>query len=171
MLMLQTDRLLLRPVHREDMDVYRQILSCPQLTRFLPKGKPYTESEISQHVVNRVDHWRRHEFGSFVILDNTDAQRKLGYVGVEESPQPGCFDIRYALVRDALGLGLALEAAQSVVQFIFSHNKLKRIYGVSLVDNQPSLAVLRKLAMKPARNVDLYGDRSLITLVLEQPER
>ncbi len=64
--MLETERLKLRPVCEEDVDIYSQILGSDELTRYLPKGEAYTDEEIKHHVKERVKHWD-HGFGSYVV--------------------------------------------------------------------------------------------------------
>ena len=81
---LETQRLVISPVKEDDIDIYRKILSSNQLTKFLPKGTAYTETEIQRTHSNRIAHWV-HGFGSYVINLKSQSREKIGYVGVERS--------------------------------------------------------------------------------------
>ncbi|EOD4738702.1 GNAT family N-acetyltransferase [Vibrio vulnificus] len=80
--MITTPNLILSPVTHCDLDIYSQILGSDELTKFLPKGRAYTDSEIQLHVTNRVKHWE-HGFGSYVITLKNEPKTKIGYAGVE----------------------------------------------------------------------------------------
>ncbi|MCZ4294062.1 GNAT family N-acetyltransferase [Vibrio sinaloensis] len=155
--MVITENLCLKPVCEDDIDIYTQILSSNELTKYLPKGSAYTNDEIELHVLNRVKHWE-HGFGSYVIYLKSNPEVKIGYVGVEICTDSLHSDIRYALLPDYQGFGYVFEAAKSVLAETFKSDKHTKIYGVSLTENTASLAIIRKLGMKPELGVQLYGD-------------
>ena len=82
--MIETERLVLKRVTTADYDIYKEIMSCPIMSLYLPKAAPYNDEEIAQHVVKRVAHWKL-GFGSFIVYLKYDPHIKLGYVGVEVS--------------------------------------------------------------------------------------
>ncbi|CAM3694056.1 GNAT family N-acetyltransferase [Vibrio aquimaris] len=164
---LETQRLVMSPVKEDDIDIYRKILSSNQLTKFLPKGTAYTETEIQRTHSNRIAHWV-HGFGSYVINLKSQPREKIGYVGVELCEDPNFSDIRYGMLQEYQGKGYVLEASLAVIRETFGLNKHKRIYGVSMIENLPSIAVLRKLGMTPEPDLNLYQDcDELITFSID----
>lgn len=156
--MLYTERLVLKPVEEMDVDVYRRVLSSDSLTQFLPKGAVYSEPEILQHHVNRVAHWRKYGFGSYVICCRENPNCKMGYAGVEVCENPEFSDIRYALLSEYQGKGYVTEASKAVIAATFKLGKHEKIYGVSLEANKPSVTILNKLGMRREVGISLYGE-------------
>ncbi|EDK26205.1 MULTISPECIES: GNAT family N-acetyltransferase [Vibrio] len=155
--MITTKNLILTPVSYCDLDIYSQILGSDELTKFLPKGRAYSDEEIQSHLTNRVKHWE-HGFGSYVISLKNELKTKIGYVGVEFCENSEFSDIRYALVPCHQGQGYVFEAAYTVLEQTFRVGKHSKIYGVALKENLPSLTIIRKLGMTAEPTVNLYGD-------------
>lgn len=158
--MIETDRLMLRPTNTDDLGLYCSLLTDDEVTQFLPFGQPYRDEVIRKELSNRIDHWQKHEFGTFTIIRKTDGS-KLGYVGVEETSSPTCFDIRYAVVLQEQGQGVAFEAALACLDFSFKQGHMARIYGVAVPQNTRSVHLLEKLNMSPHVGIDFYSDSSL----------
>ena len=165
--MIETERLILKPVMIEDIDIYKQIMSCPLMSQYLPKSAPYNDDEIFQHVAKRIEHWKQ-GFGSFIVYSKVNPEVKLGYVGVETSPNVECSDIRYGFMKNAQGKGYAYEAANAVLRFTFGLGNHQKIYGVAVKDNIPSIKILEKLGMEIDNSVVIYNDEKLVTLSVEQ---
>lgn len=152
---ITTKRLILRPVQDQHLSIHQQILRSDELTRYLPRGRAYTEQEILNYHNNRVAHWR-HGFGTFILFAKNAPNIGMGYVGVEYCPNPTYSDIRFALLPDFQGKGYIQEAGQAVIEATFALGKHHKIYGVALTDNAPSIAVLKKLGMQ-ADSAEPYG--------------
>ncbi|QUM85590.1 MULTISPECIES: GNAT family N-acetyltransferase [unclassified Moritella] len=161
--MIETERLILKPVTIVDFDIYKDIMSCPMMSLYLPKGEPYDDEEILQHVSKRVEHWKQ-GFGSFVVYLKHHPNVKLGYAGIEVSPNFECSDIRFGFKQDAQGKGYAYEAAKSVLEHTFALGLHTKIYGVAVKENIPSIKILEKLDMNADYSVVLYDDERLVTL-------
>lgn len=162
--MIITERLILKPVTSLDFDIYKQIMSCPKMSLYLPKEAPYSDEEVLIHVNKRVDHWQQQGFGSFIVYLNNGSNEKLGYAGIEVSPNIECSDIRYGFKEDAQGKGYAYEAAKAVLEHTFSLGKHKKIYGVAVKGNIPSIKILEKLGMSTDDSVVIYDEKKLVTL-------
>lgn len=161
--LLETERLILKPTTLADFDLYREILSYPNLTKYLPKGAPYTEQEVTSYVDKRIEHWNR-GFGSYIVYLKSDSNKKIGYAGVERSPNPQCSDIRYGFTLTGQGKGYAFEAAKAVVEHTFQSMGLTEIFGISVRNNIRSIAILKKLGMVENNSVVLYDKENLVTL-------
>ncbi|KHT64685.1 hypothetical protein RJ45_05095 [Photobacterium gaetbulicola] len=163
--MIKTDRLILTPVTHEDMDIYTELLTSKEITKYLPGGKPFSPEYIEQYVPKKVEHWAK-GFGMFFVSLRGNPAVKIGYAGVEVIPDVNLSDIRYAISSEYQGLGYASEAAQAAIDFVFSAGALDAIYGVAVVDNLPSVKLLRKLGMHET-DVRLYDSDDLITMLIQ----
>ncbi len=157
-----TPRLTLKPVIETDIGLYREMFTCPVTTRFLPEGKPYSAKQIDKYLRQRIAHWQK-GFGTFTVFEQKSGKR-IGYSGVEESPQKEYCDIRYGIERSCTGKGYAVEAARAVLEFTSALGMHNRIYGAVLPDNQGSLKILQKLGMTPEPDIDFYGCSALVYL-------
>lgn len=167
--MIETERLLLKPVSPDDIDLYKTMLSCPQTTRYLPGGKPYDDSRIEHYLQQRLTHWKN-GFGTFIIHDKSTPALKLGYAGVEHPQDSEHCDIRYGLLPEARGRGYALEAAEAVLDFTFSLGRHEKIFGVAVMENRPSIRLLKKLGMSEERSIRVYDVDGLMTMSLKAGE-
>jgi len=166
--MIETARLLLRPPQADDLDLYCALLTSAEVTYFLPFGRPYRDEQIRQELEKRLEHWRANGFGSFTVIEK-DQGRKVGYVGVEQTQDPACFDIRYAIIPEAQGQGLAFEAAQACLSFSFKHSELALVYGVAVAENLASIGLLKKLGMQPSASAGFYACDDLRYFSLANP--
>ena len=160
-MVLETARLLLRLPTPEDIDIFREILSSPDQTRFLPGGVPYTPDRQARYLSDRIAHWERHGFGTFIICRKDSRRTRLGYAGVEQSPKPEFIEIRYGLAGRFEKQGYVTEAGQRVLEWIRSDTDISRVYGVVVPENTASTSVLLKLGMIEDDSVNLYGSDEL----------
>ncbi|WMN86293.1 GNAT family N-acetyltransferase [Vibrio parahaemolyticus] len=80
--MIETERLILSPVTPEDSDIYTKLLTCPETTRYLPGGKPFSLEYIQNYVPSKVAHWSK-GYGTFIVALKSKPSQKIGYAGVE----------------------------------------------------------------------------------------
>ncbi|WP_299664696.1 GNAT family N-acetyltransferase [uncultured Psychromonas sp.] len=165
--MIETERLILIPVTKADFDIYKDIMSCPVMSLYLPKEAPYSDEEVFLHIVKRVEHWKQ-GFGSFIVYLKNEPNIKLGYTGIEVSPNIKCSDIRYGFKKNAQGYGYAYEAARAVLEHTFTLGKHDKIYGVAVKENIPSVKILEKLGMTVDKSTVIYDDKKLVTLSIEK---
>lgn len=109
---------------------------------------------IAAYLQNRIAHWEAHGFGSYLLT--LDSQT-VGYAGLEFVRDTPHIDLRYGLVQEVWGRGLALEAARACLKEGFQKELAETLYGAAVPENKASIAVLKKVGMKPCE-VDLYGD-------------
>ena len=151
--MLERPHLIYRKPTPDDLDFFRTYLSNPVLTRFLPNEGPYPEAMIATYLQNRIAHWETHGFGSYLLTLNSQT---VGYAGLEFVKGTSYIDLRYGLIQEVRGRGLALEAARACLAEGFRRGLAETFYGAVVPENKASIAVLKKVGMEPSK-VDLYG--------------
>ncbi|MDE1460867.1 GNAT family N-acetyltransferase [Spartinivicinus poritis] len=154
--MLKTPRITFCPITAADFDFLFEHLSDEEQTRYLPLGKPYPKNKVKAYLSNRLSHWQQHGFGTFV-LNSAATGKPIGYCGLEYVLETDFIDIRYGLIKQVWGQGLAFEAASACVAYGFELLQLDEIYGAAVPENKASIAVLTKLGMTPAPHFDAYG--------------
>lgn len=157
---VESHRLGFRKIQADSAAFMRGYLSRADTTAYLPLGRVYTAREIEEYIETRIHHWKRYEFGIYLLyLKSTD--ECIGYCGLEYAGDRQYVDLRYGLAVKHWGKGYAKEAACICLKYGFEVLHLQTIYGVAKPANLASIAVLLKIGMKKATDVNFYGDGSV----------
>lgn len=157
---LRTERLILRPITEGEGKLLRELFSDPDVTKYLPWGHPYSDSETERRLQELLSHWNRSHFGTYAIRQKAD-RRAIGYAGLETVEHTPFVELLYAISPSCRGKGLASEAAEACIEYGFYSLGLDLIVGVVAPENRASGRVLQKLGMRPASGMDFYGSRLL----------
>ncbi|MBF0288905.1 MAG: GNAT family N-acetyltransferase [SAR324 cluster bacterium] len=153
---IQSSRLLLKKIGNEDFEFFQSFLSVMEHTRFLPMGGPYSMEQIQKFFIDRIEHWKRYHFGTYMIHWPSTNQ-KIGYCGLEHVRGQKFIQVLYGLIQSQWQQGFASEAAWKCIHLGFQQIKLPIIYGVTAPQNFASAAILKKLGMTPDSVADFYG--------------
>jgi ribosomal-protein-alanine N-acetyltransferase len=144
-MILETERLVLRPFTQDDEDVLFALYTDPEVMRFL--GGVRTREQTRQRLAAVVAHWREYGYGIWALVEK-GAGGFVGRCGLghlhEEVGEP---ELAYTLGRDHWGKGLATEAAVRAVRFGFEVLRLPRVVAYARPDNAASRRVMEKLGM------------------------
>lgn len=146
---LVTERLLLRQWQNTDFAPFAQLNADPQVMRYFPHCLSQQESDaLGIRLQNLI---AERGWGVWAV-ECMHTQTFIGFVGLNKpqtawSFQP-CVEIAWRLARPFWGKGYATEAASKVLQFGFEQLRLKEIVAFTSLNNQPSQAVMERLAMK-----------------------
>ncbi|MCP3929955.1 MAG: GNAT family N-acetyltransferase [Bacteroidetes bacterium] len=154
---LRTKRLLLRQIEEQDYEFMKYYLSDAERTKFLPLEKPYPENEVEKWVTNRIEHWQKNNFGTYIV-QLIKFQNNIGFCGLEYVGETDFIDIRYGLMQEVWGKGYAYEAAIRTVKYGFENLSLNTIYGAAVPENSPSIHILKKIGMSPDAEFNYYGN-------------
>lgn len=152
-----TTDLTFRIICNSDSEFVKNYLSDVETTKYLPLERPYSKNEANEWFNIRLNHWKIHKFGMFILSDNRKVE-PIGYCGLEFAKDTKFVDIRYGLSPKVWGKGYAFQAALAILAYGFTALKLHKIYGAAVPKNSPSISVLAKLGMKPDATFDVYGD-------------
>jgi RimJ/RimL family protein N-acetyltransferase len=146
-LILETERLLLRPPQAADIGHFVPLLNDFDVSRNLSRvPHPYTEDDGCAFVVKAADQRARGEHFTFAVLRKTDTAF-IGMCGVH--PALG-FEMGYWLGKPYWGQGYATEAAWRVAVFAFEVLAAERLVAGWFEDNPASARVLAKLGFRAA---------------------
>jgi RimJ/RimL family protein N-acetyltransferase len=145
---LVTPRLLLREWRDEDAAAFAAMSADPAMTEYLV---PFSDrAAMDGWVAAARDHWRRHDFGKFVVELPGEASF-VGVVGLEhvhfDVPFAPAIEAAWRLARPYWGKGYALEAARAVIDDGFGRLGLREIVAFTVVDNRRSRRVMERLGM------------------------
>lgn len=147
MIVLETDRLIIRHLQSQDLDEFYEICGDAEIMRYVGDGHPISREQTQRWIEKSQDNYRNHGFGCFGVAAKDDG-RLIGYCGLVNPTTDGEAEIIYAFRRQYWGRGLASEAAQAMLDFGFKQCALKRVIATIDPDNHASIRIVEKWGMK-----------------------
>ncbi len=152
--MIETERLVLRPLSREDLEVFVALHEDPEVTRFIGQ---LDRREAAERLRAYEREWRERGHGMFAVHTRGEG-RFVGRVGLKFWPQFDETEVAWTLRRDAWGHGYATEAGRACIEWGFATLTVPNLTAMINPDNVGSIAVARRLRMAPMRSDELLGD-------------
>ena len=146
---LDTERMLLRPITMDDVDLLVALDSDPEVMRFISGGKPSSRPETERIVQRALGHrWLGFEretdefVGWFGIRPSTAKSRELGY------------RLRRAMWRR----GFATEGSLALIGVAFTLPGIDRVRAETMAVNTASRAVMERCGLRFVRTFHLEWD-------------
>lgn len=160
-MIVQTDRLVLRPAHRDDLEAVWATHSDPETNRYNPAGPLPSRSAAEELLRQWESHWREHGFGYWAVATREQPGAVIGFGGVRlrylrEAERLNLF---FRFAPPAWGKGYATEMGRATVAVAFDTLGHDAVFATTRPDNQPSIAVLERLGFQ--RDGELPDDRGM----------
>lgn len=146
-MLIETDRLLLRRIRRDDLDELVAIHAEPEVTRF---WGPCDRLKVIEWMRLDQREWRERGHGRLAIVERATG-RFLGRTGLKYFAQFRETEIGWLLRPDVWGHGFATEAARACVGWGFGNLDLPYVTAMIGPDNLRSIRVAERLGMTPLR--------------------
>ncbi|MBW8725475.1 MAG: GNAT family N-acetyltransferase [Inquilinus limosus] len=142
---LETARLILRPIRAEDFDAWAEFMADPEATRFL--GGALTRPAAWRGFIMVAGAWAMQGFAMFSVIEKATG-RWVGRLGPwQPEGWPGT-EVGWGLCRAAWGKGYATEGAAATIDWAFDHLGWTEVIHCIAPDNEPSKAVARRLGSR-----------------------
>lgn len=151
-LLIETERLILRPLRLDDADDLHQYQSHPEIVRYIP----WPERTFEQ-VVEALEKYAASgkselkENGDFILLawelrssGQVIGQSNLGFKSLSDQ----CADIGWVAHQDFQRQGYAFEATRALIEYAFANFPLHRIIAEIDTRNPESAKLSEKLGMR-----------------------
>lgn len=149
-LILKTDRLILRPFERSDLDHVLSYYSLPEVQRYLDwKARDKTEAKAAFDGMRKQTRLTRPgDILTLAVVRKTDGA-VMGHVSLRwTDATAGQGEIRFAIGPAFRRNGYATEAVKAVMTFAFEEYRLHRIFAITAGANVASAKMLRALGMR-----------------------
>lgn len=160
MLVLETERLRLRPLTTDDAPFTLTLLNEPSFLRYIGDKKVRNVEDARQYLLTGpIASYKQNGFGLLLVVLK-DSDTPIGMCGLlkrEDLPDP---DIGFAYVPDFWRKGFAFEAATAVMNDARERLKHDRILAIVNPDNVASIKLLERLGLRFERvkdDVKLYA--------------
>jgi RimJ/RimL family protein N-acetyltransferase len=162
-LLLETERLLLRPLELEDADAMFAMDTNPNVHKYLWQNPTQTKDETRGIIKMVQKQYLKNNIGRFAtILKETD--EFIGWTGIKyvndhvENGNTNFFDYGYRLDEKFWNKGYATEASICWLDYGFNEMKIEIMNAYTHFENKASNHILQKIGMKFIENyVDKEG--------------
>lgn len=171
MLILETDRLVVRHLTEDDGEFILELLNEPAFIRNIADRGVRTIDDAQAYIRNGpVDSYQKNGFGLFVV-ELKETGLPIGMCGLIRRDVLPDVDIGYALLERYWNKGYAHEAAAAVLDYGYKTLKLNRIIAITALDNDASGKVLGKIGLRFDRNIQVpgYDGESRLFVPKDQP--
>jgi RimJ/RimL family protein N-acetyltransferase len=166
--LIETERLRLRPMDMDDLDAFVALHAEPEVTRFI---RPLDRAAAEERLHRDESEWRQRNHGLLAILDRSDGAF-LGRCGLKYWPQFDETELGWALRREAWGHGYATEAGRTCIEWGFAELDAPYLTAMVNPENVRSIRVAERLGLAPMREDSLLGDPVIVYgLTREQRDR
>lgn len=147
---IETERLMLRPFRKSDLEDVAAYLALPDVQRYLD-WKARDKEEAKSALEAMIREQRMHRPGdaiSLAIIRKGD-NKLIGHISLRwVDATAGQAEIRFIVSPDARRNGYAREAARAVLDLGFEELGMHRVFARCSARNEPSAKLLRHLGMR-----------------------
>ncbi len=147
MVVIETRRLILRPLGPGDLEHFLELQSQPEVARFtMGFDRPAARRRLEE----AASEWEQRGHGPMAVLERATG-RFLGRSGLRFWPQFGETEVGWSFRIQEWGQGFATEAGRACIEWGFSALPLPYITAMIHAENERSLRVAQRLGFEPLR--------------------
>ncbi|MFN0083765.1 MAG: GNAT family N-acetyltransferase [Blastocatellia bacterium] len=169
MMVMETDRLILRRMTSEDAGFILELLNDADFLRNIGDRGVRSLEDARGYILNGpVESYNRFGFGLYLV-ERKDPPASIGICGLIKRDALEDVDIGFAFLPRFRSRGYAVEAASAVKTHARERIGLSRLAAITNPENHASIRVLEKLGLRFERMIRLSGEEAeikLFTIVL-----
>lgn len=163
MIILETERLTLRQLTKDDAPFVFKLLNDPSWLENIGDRGIRTLEDAAAYIVDSPNAmYAQHGFSMLLVetknLVTKDPVEPVGLCGLIKRDSLDDVDLGYAFLPEFWGRGYAYEAAAATVDHGRDIHKLSRIVAITLPTNQPCIKLLKKLGFQLEKVIIWDGD-------------
>ena len=151
-LIIETDRLILRPPSLEDLDPWTEMMEDEEVARYI--GGTMTRPLVFRALATMAGHWALLGYGMFSVIEKETGRwiGRLGPWNPEGWPAP---EIGWGLSRASWGKGYGSEGARAAIEWAFEHLGWEDMIHCIHPDNENSINLAKRMGSTYRGNVIL----------------
>jgi RimJ/RimL family protein N-acetyltransferase len=154
LVLLETERLVLRRFTQEDVDALTELDSDPEVMRYVTGGTTTSREEIENEILPAyLAYYERDDGYGFWAAVEKSTGAFLGWFHLRppDPDVPDEVELGYRLRRSAWGKGYASEGSRALVERGFADLGVRRVFAHTLVVHQASRRVLERAGLRFVR--------------------
>ncbi|QJB70062.1 GNAT family N-acetyltransferase [Parasphingorhabdus halotolerans] len=152
---LETERLVMREWHEDDLDAFHAINSDPRVMETLG---PLKDREEIINLISRLQALQEKDGCCFWALETKSDGALIGWCGMirgaHDVPVKDKLEIGWRLEFDSWGKGYVTEAAKKCIEWAADQFPDEEVWAITSVDNHRSRAVMQRLGMSHLPDLD-----------------
>jgi len=163
-IVLETERLILRRLTPEDAAFMRRLVNEPSWLEFIGDRGVRTEADAREYLrAGAIASYERHGFGLWAVV-LPGGESPIGICGLVQRDFLEDVDLGFAFLPESRGRGYAREAAAAVLDLARSDFGLRRVVAITVPANRRSIALLEKLGFTFEKTINHPGDKAEVLL-------
>lgn len=155
---LETERLLLRKLRPSDAPFILDLVNTPGWLQYIGDRNIHSLGEAVKYIENGpMASYEKYGFGLYLVALRPSGE-PVGMCGFLQRDFLNDPDIGFAFLPKYTGLGYAYEMADAGIRYLADSWGKKRLLGITLPHNQPSVGLLKKLGFQYERTMQKPGD-------------
>lgn len=154
MIMIETNRLILRTLTEQDLDTVVELNSDPEVVKYITGGTPMSREKTEARFNFYLEHQKKHGFAIWALINKEDF---IGLCGLQYLENTENIEVGYRLAKAFWGKGIATEAARACINYGFNRLNLSEIVAVIDVENTGSHKVIQKVGLKYEKMAFFYN--------------
>ena len=152
-LIIETERLLIRPFNLEDIEPSFEMNLDAEVSRYTGDGGVVSKQEIERRIVENVfGDYQKHGYGRLAV-ELKEERKFIGFTGLKYIENLKEVELGYRFMRDYWGKGIATETGRACIDLGFNTLDLSKIIAMVLPENEGSIHVLDKLSFKYEKQI------------------
>lgn len=144
--MLETERLILRPMNESDIDDVFKMRRDDEVMRFI--REPVVSRREAEDWINMISsRWAKDRIGFCSVIEKQSG-KFAGWCGLWQLKENNEIEVGYAIAKDFWKKGFASESAEAVLNYAFNEINLETVVAVARPENAGSRRVMEKIGMK-----------------------
>jgi RimJ/RimL family protein N-acetyltransferase len=157
-MILETERLLLKPAQIEDAAFVFELLNSPKWKEFIGDRNVNSVEEAEEYIKNKMlPQFERLGYGNYMVVRKSD-NVKIGSCGLYDREGLEGIDIGFAFLTAYEKKGYAFEAASRVLDVGVHHFGIKKLCAITMQTNFSSQKLLEKLGLKFIKIIQIQND-------------
>ena len=161
LVVMETERLLIRRITRKDMDALLAIMGKPEVMYAWEHG--FTKKDVRKWINRQLTRYRKDEFGYFAVILKENGTL-IGQAGLMNSTLNGneTVELGYILDNTYWHNGYGTEAARACLEYAFGELELKTVCCSIRPENVASIRVVERLGMTLCDNhTIIYNEKEM----------
>lgn len=159
--MINTDRLKLLPLQITDAPFILELLNTPGWLKYIGDRNVHSLEAAKGYLINGpIKSYEINGYGLYRVgLSDNTTIGLCGIINRETLPFP---DLGFALLPQFEGKGYISEAALATKRYAITLLGIKKLCGITTIDNLASIRVLEKIGMKYIKKIQMPGGDDLL---------
>jgi len=144
---LETNRLLLRSLRREDAEKIEELAGDYEVAKTtLSIPHPYPQGSAVDFIENSLQAEKKGEYTIFAIVEK-DMNHLIGIINISTTPAHERGELGYWIGKPYWGMGYGTEATRLMISYAFETFSLNKIFARAVTHNPGSWRIMEKVGM------------------------